>query len=156
MTDVTDGDAHGGPATPGVLDVDGFLTLAAHRTQVCAVLGRPVDHSRSPELHQAGYRALGLVDATYERVEAGEAQEIRRLLTDAPASVRGFSVTMPGKAAAHDLADEITDRAALIGSANALVPLDGPDGRRWLADNTDVDGLVACLDHVAPGEALRG
>ncbi|RRQ08632.1 shikimate dehydrogenase, partial [Corynebacterium bovis] len=32
MTDVTDGDAHGGPATPGVLDVDGFLTLAAHRT----------------------------------------------------------------------------------------------------------------------------
>ena len=34
-----------------------------------AVLGSPVAHSRSPQLHLAAYRALGLDDWTYERIE---------------------------------------------------------------------------------------
>ena len=34
-----------------------------------AVLGKPVAHSLSPVLHEAAYRALGLVDWTYERIE---------------------------------------------------------------------------------------
>ena len=34
-----------------------------------AVLGSPVAHSKSPLLHLAAYRALGLTDWTYERIE---------------------------------------------------------------------------------------
>ena len=36
-----------------------------------SVLGSPIAHSRSPQLHLAAYRALGLHDWTYERIECG-------------------------------------------------------------------------------------
>ena len=138
----------------GVFDVDGFLALAADTEgPVCAVLGRPVEHSLSPVIHQGSAGALGVDPFTYVRVEAGEPREVRRLLAKAPDSVAGFSVTMPGKSAAHDLADEITDRAQRIGSANTLVPL---GQGRWQADNTDVDGVSTCLAHVAPGGLSGG
>ena len=53
----------------------------------------------------------------------------------------GVSVTMPGKFAALAFADERTERAELVGSANTLVRT--PTG--WRADNTDVDGVVGAL-----------
>jgi len=53
----------------------------------------------------------------------------------------GLSVTMPNKFAALEFADEHTERARLIGSANTLVRT--ADG--WRADNTDVDGVAGAL-----------
>lgn len=97
------------------------------------VLGSPIAHSRSPQLHLAAYRALGLHDWTYERIECGAAE--------LPVVVGGFgpewvgvSVTMPGKFAALRFADERTARADLVGSANTLVRT--PHG--WRADITVV------------------
>ncbi|MBO0878335.1 MAG: shikimate dehydrogenase, partial [Pseudonocardia sp.] len=54
----------------------------------------------------------------------------------------GLSVTMPGKRAALARADERTDRAVAVESANTLVRL--PDGR-WRADCTDIDGVTGAL-----------
>lgn len=112
------------------------------------VLGSPIAHSRSPQLHLAAYRALGLHDWTYERIECGAAE--------LPVVVGGFgpewvgvSVTMPGKFAALRFADERTARADLVGSANTLVRT--PHG--WRADNTDIDGVAGALG-AAAGHAL--
>lgn len=132
-----------------VLTVDEFLEKSGPR---CAVLGSPIEHSLSPELHTVGYRALGL-DMDYFRVEAGESRDIRRLLRESDADVRGFSVTMPGKQAALELADLATNRAQEIGSANTLVPQG--DGQ-WLADNTDVDGVASCLSYLRGDDPLQG
>lgn len=134
-----------------VLSVDEFLEMSGLR---CAVLGSPIEHSLSPQLHSAGYRALG-VEMDYYRVEAGESRDIRRLLSESGDQVRGFSVTMPGKQAALELADLATNRAQEIGSANTLVPQG--DGK-WLADNTDVDGVTRCLEHLYGGDtsSLQG
>ncbi|MGJ4069964.1 shikimate dehydrogenase [Corynebacterium macclintockiae] len=132
-----------------VLTVDEFLEKSGPR---CAVLGSPIEHSLSPELHTAGYRALGL-DMDYFRVEAGESRDIRRLLRESDVDVRGFSVTMPGKQAALELADLATNRAQEIGSANTLVPQG--DGQ-WLADNTDVDGVASCLSYLRGDDPLQG
>lgn len=105
-----------------------------------AVLGSPIAHSRSPQLHLAAYRALGLVDWTYDRIECTAAE--------LPTLVRGFgdewvgvSVTMPGKFAALSFADERTARAELVGSANTLLRT----AAGWRADNTDVDGVVGAF-----------
>ncbi len=122
--------------------IDEFLQMSGPR---CAVLGRPIQHSRSPQIHQAGYRELGL-DFRYVRVEAGDAREFRQLLTESDGDVRGFSVTMPGKSLALEMSDVATERALRIGSANTLVHRE--DGT-WLSDNTDVDGVCACLVAVA-------
>lgn len=120
-----------------------------------AVLGRPIGHSKSPQLHGAGYATLGLDDWEYVRVDCG-AEELPGLVAQAGPEWAGFSVTMPGKFAALEVADEATERARLVGSANTLVHL--PDGR-WLADNTDCDGVAGALaelgaDDVPDGRAV--
>lgn len=107
-----------------------------------AVLGSPVAHSRSPQLHLAAYRALGLDDWTYQRIEC-TADELPSLVSGFGPEWVGVSVTMPGKFAALRFADERTERAELVGSANTLVHT--ADG--WRADNTDIDGVAGALGH---------
>ena len=85
-----------------------------------AVLGSPVAHSRSPQLHLAAYRALGLDDWTYDRIECTE-DRLPSLVRGLGPEWVGLSVTMPGKFAALRVADECTERADLVGSANTLV-----------------------------------
>ena len=106
------------------------------------MLGRPVAHSLSPVLHRAAYAALGL-DWTYESVECG-VDELSTVLAER-ADWAGFSCTMPLKHAVLDVAAEIRPLARAVGSANTLVP--GPDG--WVADNTDVAGIMAALAEFA-------
>lgn len=106
-----------------------------------AVLGSPIAHSRSPDLHLAAYRALGLTDWTYERIEC-TAEQLPALVAGLGPEWVGLSVTMPGKFAALRFAAEHTARAALVGSANTLVRT--PSG--WRADNTDIDGVIGALE----------
>ncbi|MFV0495054.1 shikimate dehydrogenase [Mycobacterium sp.] len=112
------------------------------------VLGSPVAHSRSPQLHLAAYRALGLTDWTYQRIECDAAALPGVVAGFGPEWV-GVSVTMPGKFAALRFAGERTARAEQIGSANTLVRT--ADG--WRADNTDIDGVAGALGPVS-GHAL--
>ncbi len=105
-----------------------------------AVLGHPILHSRSPQLHLAAYRALGLTGWTYERVDC-TAEQLPALVGRLGPEWVGLSVTMPGKVAALEFATERTARAVLAGSANTLVR----DGSGWIADCTDVDGVRGAL-----------
>jgi shikimate dehydrogenase len=117
----------------------------AHR---CAVLGSPIAHSLSPELHTAAYRELGLAGWSYERCEVTEAELAGFVLGRDP-SWRGLSLTMPLKVAALRLG-EVDPLAALVGAANTLVFT--PTGRRVY--NTDVGGLTTAL--VRAGTARCG
>jgi len=121
------------------------MRLSARRA---AVLGRPVAHSLSPVLHTAAYRALGL-DWTYEAIDCG-VDELAGVLADR-ADWAGFSCTMPLKRAALAVAASVAPVARAVGVANTLVP--GADG--WVADNTDVAGIVSALAEygVGPGPA---
>lgn len=112
----------------------------AGRARAAAILGSPVSHSQSPALHLAAYRALGLTDWTYERLECS-AEELPGLVTGLDEKFVGLSVTMPGKRAALEFADYRTERAVAVGSANTLVRR--ADG--WQADCTDIDGAAAAL-----------
>ncbi|TSD94637.1 shikimate dehydrogenase [Skermania sp. ID1734] len=105
-----------------------------------AVLGSPIAHSRSPQLHLAAYRALGLSAWTYERVEC-TAEQLPGFVGGLGPEWVGLSVTMPGKVAALEFATERTERAVLVGSANTLVRTESG----WRADCTDVDGVRGAL-----------
>ena len=109
-----------------------------------AVLGSPVEHSLSPILHGAGYEAAELEGWSYERIEC-DADQLPGIVGGAGEEYRGFSVTMPGKFAALQFADDVSERAQAIGSANTLVRL---DGGRWRADNTDCEGIDGALDQL--------
>jgi shikimate dehydrogenase len=115
------------------------------------VLGSPIAHSKSPQLHLAAYRALGLDDWTYERIEC-TADQLPSVVTGFGPEWVGVSVTMPGKFAALHVADERSERATLVGSANTLVRTE----RGWLADNTDVDGVAGALGALSGDVVVLG
>jgi len=115
------------------------------------VLGSPIAHSRSPQLHLAAYRALGLDGWTYDRIEC-TADQLPGLVAGFGPEWVGVSVTMPGKFAALRFADERTARAELVGSANTLVRTQ----TGWRADNTDIDGVKGALGSVAGRAAVLG
>jgi shikimate dehydrogenase len=104
------------------------------------VLGKPVAHSLSPVLHNAGYAAVGLADWRYTAIECAEA-ELAGLVAGLGPQWAGLSLTMPLKEVALEVADRVTPVAAALGAANTLVQLS--DG--WLAENTDAPGMVDAL-----------
>ncbi|GAA3431049.1 shikimate dehydrogenase [Kutzneria kofuensis] len=106
-----------------------------------AVLGSPIEHSLSPVLHGAAYRELGLGDWVFERVLC-TAEELPGFVDGLGPEWAGLAVTMPGKRAALAYATERTRVAELVGAANTLVPRASGG---WLADCTDVEGVVGSL-----------
>ena len=110
-----------------------------------AVLGSPIGHSKSPQIHMAAYQALGL-DWTYERFEV-IADELEAFL-GSHTSYRGFSLTMPLKERALELASESSEDATLTGVANTLLRIDGG----WFAFNTDVFGIEKALGQLEKQE----
>ena len=105
-----------------------------------ALIGRPVSHSLSPVLHRAAYAALGLTDWTYDALDIG-AEDLPVLLAGLGPEWRGFSVTMPCKQAAVDVADEVATLPRLLHAANTLLRIDAG----WRAENTDVTGVGMAL-----------
>ena len=123
------------------------MNISGH-TQPFAVLGHPIGHTLSPVMHNASFAALGL-DAIYLAFDV----KPERLMNVLPAmrsmGFGGVNLTIPHKEAILNIADIITDRAALIGAANTLTF--GADGAIH-ADNTDAPGFLAAL----PAPPARG
>jgi len=104
------------------------------------VAGWPVAHSRSPAMHNAALRALGL-DWLYVPLPL-PVERFAEAVPALPASgFIGVNVTVPHKQAALALADEASATATAIGAANTLTFVDGA----IVAENTDAGGLVDAL-----------
>lgn len=115
-----------------------------------AVIGHPVAHSRSPHMHNAAYRALGM-DWEYRAVDVAVDELAGFVRGLAHAGYAGVNVTIPHKRAVFGLCDELAADAARAGSVNTIVVTD--DGR-LAGHSTDGSGLVWALGDVQPGQAL--
>jgi shikimate dehydrogenase len=117
---------------------------------LAAVLGADVSKSRSPAIHNAAFRALG-VDGEY-RAFSVDARGFRPLVAKLRAEgYRYVNVTIPHKLAAARLADRQGPEVRVSAAANTL--LFGPRGK-VRAENTDGAGLLAALADL--GVAARG
>jgi shikimate dehydrogenase len=115
------------------------------------VLGRPIEHSRSPALHTAAYRALGLDGWRYEAVDCG-AEELEPFVAGLGPEWVGLSLTMPLKRVALSVAGTVSPTAAAVGAANTLLfAAATDDGAGPVAENTDVGGIVDALGEVPDG-----
>lgn len=128
----------------------------------CAVIGNPIAHSKSPELHHAFARQTG-VNLTYQRQLCPNNVESFRAVMQAffaggenfanCDSQRGANVTVPFKEMAFDLVKEcgeLSEYARLAGAVNTLAVKNGT----LYGDNTDGRGLVA--DLLSKGVNLDG
>lgn len=116
------------------------------RIPLAAVIGSPIAHSRSPALHGYWLKRYG-IKGFYIPMDVAQADLATVLRTLPKMGFVGANVTIPHKEAILQIADVISDRAALIGAANTLIFR--KDGKIQ-ADNTDGAGFIANLRQNAP------
>jgi shikimate dehydrogenase len=102
-----------------------------------AVIGDPIDHSLSPNIHSAAFRELNL-DASYiayripkEELEGG-IEGLKKIKID------GFNVTIPHKIEMMKYLDKTDESCSLIGAVNTVTNKDGI----LKGYNTDMDGFL--------------
>jgi len=128
------------------------MPITAH-TQLVTLFGHPVEHSRSPQIHNTAFQAQN-VDAVYV------ATPVRpKAIGDAVAGLRamqflGANVTIPHKQTVMPHLDALTERAEAIGAVNTIVRERDGNTLRLRGDNTDGAGFLRPL---APhADALSG
>ena len=116
------------------------------------VIGWPVEHSRSPAMHNAALAVTGLDgEFAYERVAVAPDALAATLGELATAGFAGVNVTIPHKEEALALAGDASPAARAIGAANTLTF--GVEGA-IRADNTDAPGLLDALGEPVPRSAM--
>lgn len=116
-----------------------------------AVIGSPVAHSRSPAMHTAAYRALGLPHV-YEKIETSAEELPARIAALRDGTFAGLNVTVPHKTQVLPLVDAIDPSAGATGAANTLVRASDGAVRAY---NTDAPALRDELVRLASGEPAR-
>jgi shikimate dehydrogenase len=106
-----------------------------------AVIGKPIGHSKSPEIHQ---HFANQFDAKIEfRKDEVIPETLETWLADFfKDGGKGVSITLPLKEAALNYADEISDRARLASACNVIYAKD----EKLFADCTDGFGLIKDLE----------
>lgn len=120
----------------------------------CIVIGNPIAHSKSPQLHQAFAKQTG-IGMTYQRQFCPNDQDSFVAVVEAffAGGGTGANVTVPFKEMAFDLVKErgtLSEYARLAGAVNTLALKNG----NLYGDNTDGRGLVADLQ--SKGISLHG
>lgn len=116
-------------------------TKSPGKIPLAGVIGSPISHSKSPQLHRYWLKKYG-IKGFYIPLDIAAA-DLRDVLKTLPkAGFVGVNVTIPHKEAALEIADDVTERASLIGAANTLTFQ--KDGGIH-ADNTDGYGFIENL-----------
>ena len=119
-------------------------------TRLAGVIGWPVAHSRSPQMHNAAYAALGM-DWAYVAMPV-EPERLEQALRGLPAlGFAGANVTIPHKQAVAQLCDELSDEARRAGSVNTV--LVGEHGR-LRGETTDGAGMLDAIGTLPGGGAM--
>lgn len=116
------------------------------RIPLAGVIGSPVAHSRSPQLHRHWLTTYG-IRGHYIPMDVAR-DDLENVIRTLPRmGFVGVNITIPHKEEVMKIADQITDRATLIGAANTLIFR--KDGKIH-ADNTDGYGFFENLRSGAP------
>ncbi len=119
-------------------------------TRLTAIFGDPVEHSRSPEMHNAAYAALGM-DRAYVAFRVSP-PALRAALAAIPAlGILGVNLTVPLKEHAARLIRDLSDEARILGAVNCVSNRKGA----LHGDNTDARGLERALRAIGVRAARR-
>ncbi|GME77943.1 unnamed protein product [Ambrosiozyma monospora] len=116
------------------------------------VVGEPISHSRSPALHNTGYKELGLPHEMF-RFETSDAAKIHKELLSDP-NFGGAAITIPLKIDMLKYVDELSNSGKVIGAINTIYPI----GKgKFAGTNTDWLGIVnSFIRNSAPAKISSG
>ena len=110
------------------------------QTKIVGIIGDPIKHSRSPQIHNAAITALGL-DYVYVPFHVQPDTLGVAIEGFKAANVVGINVTIPHKQNVISYLDEVSREATLIGAVNTLIFKDGG----IIGENTDAPGFLQAM-----------
>jgi len=131
---------------PGQLSFREMIDMYHHNqidqeTSVFGLLGDPIGHSYSPQIHNAAFRKEN-INAVYLPFRISEQHFDESIRALRRLSIGGYSVTIPHKERAIKYADHVDESVEQIGAANTLYR-----NQRgiWFAANTDYEAALTTL-----------
>ena len=109
-------------------------------TRVYGVIGDPIAHSKSPMIHNAAFRKLG-IDAVYLPLRIPPDILLESLREFDRLGISGYSVTIPHKEGVLQFCDSMDEETDTIGAANTLYR----SNDQWLATNTDAPAALEAI-----------
>ncbi|MCJ7605234.1 MAG: shikimate dehydrogenase, partial [Dehalococcoidales bacterium] len=110
------------------------------KTQICAVIGSPIEHTMSPAMHNAAFEKLGL-DYAYVSFRVAPEDLPDALDGIRALNIRGFNVAIPHKVPVIPLLDGLDAAAEKIGAVNTVINHAGS----LRGYNTDGEGFLRSL-----------
>lgn len=124
-----------------VIASQGRIKKLTGHTRIVGVIGDPVAHSRSPQMHNAAFAKAGL-DYVYVPFHVRPDDLAAALAGFKAINVVGINVTLPHKQAVIPFLTSISREAELIGAVNTLTFVEGDIH----GDNTDAPGVLQALE----------
>ncbi len=133
----------GDESAPGQLTLRELIDTYRFRevgpsTRLLGIVGNPLDHSRSPVLHNRAFQAMGL-DYVYMKFPVERVDDFFDHARSI--GIGGFSVTIPHKVDVMPYLERVTAEARAVGAVNTVYL----DGTLWKGDNTDMHGIREAL-----------
>lgn len=110
-------------------------------TKITGILGYPIEHTASPCMHNAAFKALKL-GWEYIPFEVKPQQLKLAMKSIRTLGMQGVNVTIPHKKAVVPFLDELSDEAEFIGAVNTIVR----KGNKLIGYNTDGEGFIKALE----------
>lgn len=110
-------------------------------TNIVGLIGNPVEHSFSPQMHNAAFKALNL-DYTYVAFDVNPAYLKTAINGAKSLNIKGFNVTIPHKINVMKYLDKLDDIAKLIGAVNTI------DFKDLKGYNTDGIGAIKAIEEI--------
>ena len=107
----------------------------------CGIVLHPAGHTRSPAMHSAAYRALGL-DASYTAYDVQPDELASAIAKFRSQGLRQLAISIPHKEATMELVDEVEPVGRAIGAINTATLV----GDRFIGTNTDWLGAIRALE----------
>lgn len=96
--------------------------MFSSKTKICLVIGDPIEHSLSPLMHNAGYKALGIEDEFVFLAARVKPKDLKTAVKAVRAlGIRGLTCTIPHKVEAMRYLDKIDKAVKEIGAVNTIV-----------------------------------
>ena len=112
-------------------------------TNIVGLIGHPVEHSFSPPMHNAAFKALDM-DYAYVAFDV-DPSDLKSAIEGAQSlNIKGFNVTIPHKIDVMQDLDELDEVAELIGAVNTI------DFKNLKGYNTDGIGAIKAIEEVTP------
>jgi shikimate dehydrogenase len=88
-------------------------------TEVCGIIGDPIEHTMSPVMHNAAFKHLD-IDSVYLPFRVGQEDVARAIAGMKVLNIRGLNVTIPHKTAVIPYLDRIDPMAEQMGAVNTI------------------------------------